>query len=58
MESELLFNRRGSLYFCTTVYRKEGTIESPLEIEGLGVYSINKQGVSGKSFSTRAYAAS
>ncbi len=25
IESELLFNRTGSLYFCTTVYRKKGT---------------------------------
>jgi hypothetical protein len=57
MESKLLFNRRGSLYVCT-VYRKEGTIESPLEIEGLGVYSINKTGSQRKMFTTRANGAS
>jgi hypothetical protein len=45
MESELLLNRAGALFFCTLhhVYRKE-ELESSLYIPGLGVYSMNNRG--------------
>jgi hypothetical protein len=46
---EPLIKREG-----TYVYTKEGTIESPLQIQGgLGVYSMNKTGGRRKMFVTR-----
>ncbi len=57
MESELLFNRTGSLYFCTTVYRKEGP---RILSRNTGTWCLldKKTGGQQKMFTTMANAAS